>query len=381
MTRGDVDPGGAGAAADVRAAMRALEDARAAVADHGGRERLDAAASAVADAEAKLNQYEERATGTGDFQAYVEFQEAFATFVEALDDDLPERDAFERALDAVEKRRLSESDFEAARAALSPARDLAAVRERLVEAREELTDARRRARDRLSAVEDGIAARERLLELGDADLDAPVDELREPIAAYDDAVREAFAAFRREHPAREVLNALSSASEYPLVDVEKPPADLLAYVRERDAGEHSIPDLLEYAEYSSSKLEHYVDDASALRSAVATNQTYLDRLDGVAFTVGWPPPTADTLKYETRELLSVVSGFAPDDVATALRAVRELAWREDYERLRTAAVALDELGSAERDRLASGAVDDELAALCEERDDLEAALADAADVA
>jgi len=376
-----VDPADSGAAAALRSAASDLEAAAAAVAEHGGRGQLAAVAEAVRAAERKLDGYEDRATGTGDFEAYVEFQEAFATLVEGLDDDLPEREAFEAALSCTEKRRLSESDFDAARDALSPARELSSVRDRHREAREAFEDARRRATDRLSAVEDGIEARERLRALGDADLDAAVDELREPVEAYDDAVTDAFATFRRERPAREVMDALATASEYPLVDVRSPPEELLSFVREHDAGEHTIPELLEYADYSRSKLEHYVDAPRTLTTAVGTRRTYLDRLDGSGFAVGWPPPAAETLKHVTRELLSVVTAFADDAVAEHLRAVRELAWREAYERLRTAAVALDELGPEERDRLASGVVERELDALREEREALQAALDETDDLA
>lgn len=382
MTEGaTVDPEGAGAAQRLREAAQDLRDAQAAVEDRGGAGALSTVASTLRDLDRLLSSYEDSATGTGDFQSYVTFQEEVATLVEDLPEELPEREAFEAALEAVEKRRLSASDFQAAREALAPARELTSLREARAEAREAFADARRDARDRLSAVTDGVERRERLLELGDADLDAPVDELREPIAAYDDAVVDAFGEFRRTESARVVLDALASAAAYPLVDVRSPPDELLAYVREHDAGADPIPDLLEYAAYSRSKLEHYVDDPTALTSAVGTRRTYLDRLDGSGFTVGWPPPAAETLKHVTRELLSVVSRFADEDTAAALRAVRELAWREDYQRLRTAAVALDELGPAEREKLASGAVDDELDALRAERDDLEAALDDTDDLA
>jgi hypothetical protein len=377
---GTVDPADSGAADALREAAAELRAARDAVDEHGGRERLEAVASALRDADRKLNSYEESATGTGDFESYVRFQEAFATLVEDLEDDLPEREAFETALECVEKRRLSESDFAAARDALNPARELASVRERLSDARSEFADARRRATDRLDAVEDGIETRERLLELGNADLDAPVEDLRDPIETYDDAVADAFASFRRSAPAGEVFDVLADAAAYPLVDVDAPPEALREYVA--SAGdEHTIPELLEYAEYSQSKLEHYVDDPGALRTAVGTRRTYLDRLDGSGFTIGWPPPEAEVLQYVTRELLSVVPGFADEAVAATLQSVRELAWREDYARLRTAAVALEELGPDERDRLASGAIATERDALEAEAEELEAVLDETDDLA
>lgn len=376
-----VSPGG-GAAAALREAATDLEDALETVADHGGERELRSVSEAVRAAERTLSSYEDSATGTGDFQSYVKFQEAFAEVVEGLDEDLPMREAFEDALDTLEKRRLSESDFETARDQLGPARELAGALDDLADAKSAFADARRQATDRLAAVEEGIAARKRLLELGDADLDAPVAVLREPIERYDDAVTDAFVAYRREASAREVLATLSTAAEYPLVDVPQPPADLRDFVDRAAAGEEPIPQLLEYAGYSMSKLEHYVDEPQTLQSTVGSRQTYLERLDGSGFTIGWPPPDRQTLKHVTRELIAVVSRFTDDEKTTdALRAVRELAWHDDYDRLRTAAVALDEIGPAERERLAAGEVGDELDALERERDALEAALDETDDLA
>jgi hypothetical protein len=376
-----VEPDGSDAAAELRTAADDLEDALEAVAAEGGRGELREVSDALRSAERLLSSYEDSATGTGDFEAYVTFQEEFANVVEDLPEDLAARDAFEDALDAVEKRRLSVSDFETARERLAPARELADVLDEVADARDAFADARRRATDRLDAVESGIARRERMLELGDADLDAPVDDLRDPIAAYDDAVQDAFASYRSSASARDVLDTVATAASYPLVDVEAPPSDLADFVERSEAGEHSIPELLEYAGYSMSKLEHYVAEPQTLKSTVGSRRTYLDRLDGSGFAIGWPPPERETLKHVTRELVAVVDRFAGDDATTPLREVRELAWREDYESLRTAAVALDELGSEERDRLASGAVERELDALREERDALQSVLDETDDLA
>ncbi|MFW5896211.1 MAG: DUF7118 family protein, partial [archaeon] len=158
---------------DLEAAAAELEAAEAAVED-SGEARLKRICDAHDDAIDLLDEYEQTATGSGgeNFRAYVQFQEEFTTFVEKLDDDLPHRDAFEAALDAVDKRRLSERDFAAARDALAPAREATAVLERRSDARRAYREARRAAAKRKSELEDAIAERERLLELGEADLDA-----------------------------------------------------------------------------------------------------------------------------------------------------------------------------------------------------------------
>jgi hypothetical protein len=361
---------------DLEAAAGTLDSAEAAV-EERGEARLERIRAGYDEATGLLDRYADTATGSGgeNFRAYVQFQEEFTTFVEGLDDDLPYREAFENALDAVDKRRLNEGDFEAARDAIAPAREAAALLERRADAREAYREARRAALKRRSTLEDEIADRERLLELGAADLDAPIEELREPIEAYNDAVRDAFETFRETTPSREVVAFAVTAERFPLVDVPRPPEELRTYLEQEDTGEEPIPKLLEYAEYSRSKLDHYVDDPGKLKRRVATHQTYLGRLDGSALTIEWPPRQAEAVRMRCDELISLVSRFAPGDVVATLREVRERTRDEDrFETLRNAAVAIEELGQDERERLRSGAVESELRSRREEREAIEAAL-------
>jgi len=323
-----------------------------------------------------LDRYEDTATGSGNFQAYTEFEGAVAALTEDLDDDVPEKETFEAVDDYLQQRRLSESDFETARRKLEPVGEVAERLDAWEQAREDYTDARREARKRLGDLGDRIAELERLQRLGEADLDAPVERLRDPIETYDDRVREAFSEFRSSAPAREVLSAVARADSYPLVAFQSPPDDLLDYVQRHEAGTETVPTLLEYADYSTSKLDHYVDDTAALKRAVGTRRTYLRNLDAASLTVGWPPPPADHLPWLVREYRSVLSSFAGEDVVTALRDVRALADRAEYERLRESALARAELDADERERLSSGAVTDELRTARQERDAIENALAE-----
>ncbi|GCF13873.1 hypothetical protein Harman_18080 [Haloarcula mannanilytica] len=322
-----------------------------------------------------LERYDGRATGGGDFEAFMEFQGRVGTLTDDLPEDLPERDTFEEVDDFLQQRRLTESDFEQAREMLSPVGDLVGRLDELDEARERYKKARTDAGRRREELSDRIDELERLQRLGDADLDAPVERLREPIECYNDAVTAAFDDFRNDTPARDALAVIERADAYPLVEFQSPPEELLTYVREHDAGREPIPKLLEYADYSASKLDHYVDDAAALRSAVATRRTYLRRLDAEPVRIDWPPPSADALPWLCREYRSVIARFADESVVAALREVRRLTEREDYERLRESAVARSELTESERERLASGAVEDELSAAREAR----AAIGDALD--
>ena len=321
-----------------------------------------------------LDRYEDTATGSGNFQAFTEFEGRVANLAEDLDEDLPEKETFEAVDDYLQQRRLSESDFETARRKLEPVGDLVERLDEWEDARERYREARRDARKRLDELADRIGELERLQRLGEADLDAPVEHLREPIESYDQRVREAFREFRSSAPAREVLSAVSRADAYPLVEFQSPPEDLLGYVERHDAGTEPIPTLLEYADYSDSKLDHYVDDTGALKRAVGTRRTYLRTLNAEPLTVGWPPPPADHLPWLVREYRSVLSSFADADVVKRLRDVRELARREDYERLRESALARAELAAEERERLASGAVAEDLRAAREDKAAIEDAL-------
>ena len=321
-----------------------------------------------------LDRYEETATGSGNFQAYTEFEGRVASLTDDLDDDLPEKETFEAVDDHLQQRRLSEADFETARRQLEPVGDAVGRLDEWEAAREDYTEARRTARRRLQDLHDRIDELERLQRLGDADIEAPVERLSDPIDAYDDAVAEAFDAFRSSAPAREVLATVAQADSFPLVPFESPPAQLRDYVESHEAGTEPIPQLLEYADYSASKLDHYVADTAALKRAVGSRRTYLRTLDAEPLTVGWPPPPADHLPWLAREYRSVLSTFADDDVVATLRTVRDLARREDYDRLRESALARAELTADERERLASGAVGEELSAAREERADIEDAL-------
>ncbi|AGB39633.1 DUF7118 family protein [Natronococcus occultus] len=367
-----------------RTPLEGLEDARDRYAraiseiEERGPETVEETTTAYHEATDLLDRYVDRATGTGreNFKAYVELEGKFDSLVDGLSDGLEAREAFEGALEALDKRRLSESDFERARERLAPAREYADLLEEREAAREAVAEARKAASRRLRAIDDELDERKRLLELAEADLDAPVERLREPIARYDELVRTAFREYRDEASAREVFALLDRSRWYPFVPFERPPEDLKRFVRERPAGEYTIPELLEYADYSRSKLAHYVEDADELKRTVATQQTSLEGIDAEPLTIGWPPGPAGVLERRSRELRPFVDRVADEETVAALREVRLLARDEAYDRLQTAAQAVEQLTAEERERLRDGQVAAELEALRAERERLEDALED-----
>jgi len=360
------------ALADLTAAAENLRAVRERVAAVDG--DLETTSETYHDLVATLDRHEEDATGYGDFEKYVQFQEAVADHLAAVDDGAPASDAFAAADEALQQRTLSESDFDRAREALAPAAEYAALREERVAARERYREARRAVARELTAADERVADLERLRRLAAADLDAPVDRLRDPIERCDERVHEAFRSFRRSAPAREVVAVADRAAGTPLVDYERPPERLRRYVSGRDAGRETVATLLEYAGYSVSKLAHYVDDPRALKGAVGGNRTYLEGLDAEPLTVGWPPPPAAALRWRTRELIPVVARIADEDCVARLRAVRALPRETDYERLRESALARAELDADERERIRQGELGAELASARERRERLAAAL-------
>jgi hypothetical protein len=318
---------------------------------------------------ALFDRYEERVTGDGNFETFIEFQGKVAAFTEELPADLHRREVFEDVDDLLQQRRLTESDWERVRETLAPVRRAVERLEERDAARERYRDARVAVERRRGALVDRIDDLERLQRLGEADLDAPTARLRDPIERYNEAAEAAFETLSREASARTLLGLLARTDHYPLVGFEPPPAELLAYVEDHEAGTEPVPQLLEYAGYSRSKLDHYVADPDALQRAVGTRKTYLRRLDADPLTVAWPPPSPGVLRYRCRELTSVlgrvvdaVDADTEVDPMVALRRVRELPRETDYERLRESAQARARLGPDERERLASGAVADELGA-------------------
>jgi len=377
------------AVADLKAAFEEYQTVDDEI-DEIGEQNIEAAADGYRNATRLLDSYEEDAVGTGDFGSYLKFQSQFLSLVEALPDAAMAAEGFQRASDRMDKRRLNEKDFTYAREAIAPASEATELLERREKALERYRSARHDAKTRKKTLDAERKRLDRLQTLGDVDLSVSVEPLREPIDAYNEAVSEAFETFRKTQPARELFDLLERAADRPLVGVDRPPRELAEYINSAPAGDEPLSTLREYAEYSPSKLEHYVEDPGALRTNVAVHQTYLDRLGPEPLLVEWPPAEAGVLRARLDELASILrrldravaadnDGSDVDEptepIESHRRRLARLTRRELYSRLRDIAVARAELDDEEVDLVASGQIAAEYEAVSQGIDAIDAALA------
>ena len=321
-----------------------------------------------------LDIYQDQVTGDdGDIQTIVEFQGEVDRAMGNVSADMIHADIFEEADEYLRQKWFSDSDFEHVYDLLEPVESLIERLDERDDALEAYREARRDIRSRLNECETEIADLERLADLSEADLEAPIERLEEPISEYNDAVEEAFRQFKRSASARKVVSFLEQMEQYPLVEFTSPPPDVVEYIESNPPGEKPIATILEYADYSHSKLDHYVDEPNKLKHAIEGHRAYLETLDGGPLTVSWPPPTAEQLRYRCQELTAAVNRINPD-VVELLRTVQALPRETEYERLRQSAVVRQELTAAEREQLQSRPIEADLAELRDEHERLSEAL-------
>lgn len=381
--------------ADLQAAADRVAEAEAAI-DEYGEASVEAAADAYRQAIRLFDSYEDRATGTGDFTGYLQFENEFLALVESLPDDILAAEAFERVSDRLDKRRLSESDFNYAREQIEDAHEAIELLEERDEAKQAYRQARQAAKQQRKTLQAEADRLRELQRLADVDLDRSLEPLSGRVSAYNDAVSDAFEQVRRQRAARELFDLLAAAADRPLIDVRRPPSELVDYIDSSPAGTEPLATLLEYADYSPSKLEHYVEDPGALRTNVSVHRTYLDRLDSEPLHVGWPPAEAATLRARLDELRPITrrldrvftepleAGETEDTAAdrpggtNRIEIARRRLWRfsrtAEYDELREIAQAKSRLDDEEFERVASGAVADDLAAVTDAISEIDTAL-------
>lgn len=339
----------------------------------------DAAVDRLQDAYVKavglLDSYEDKATESGDFSGYVEFRNEFTSFLSGLSDDLPHRSDFEDAGDRVDKRRLSSSDFDAARAELATVAGLVEALEDKRQWESEISELRRTLTRKRTALED---ERDRLKELASVDptvAEADIEELRDPIDRFNDAITADHREFLRNASIRSVFETYDRIARFPLVDIDEPPEDLVAFFEDHPVGEESVGRVRELLSYSRSKLAHYVEDAGHFLGEVKPYAGYLDGLSPDPFTIDWVPPEGDTFEWALGERRRAVDRFASDDTMAILRELEEIVRdRPRYERLRDSAIYRDSLEEADLELVRSGDVADQLEEVADKLERIDHAL-------
>ena len=376
MSSADVaDPDTAALVEQLERAESRLNETEARV-EAFGHEEIEQLSDAYRQFVGLLDRYEDQVVGdAGDVKTNVEFQSQVAKVVGNIRSDTLLYETFVECSNYLKQKYFNQSDFEHVREQLAPVGDIVARLDDYEQAHEAYREARRDIRREIRDLERRIDELDRLVELGEADLTAPTERLREPIDRYNGAATEAFEAFVEEQPAREVLGFLDAMEAYPLVPFESPPAGLEQYLREERPGEMTIPDLLEHARYSRSKLTHYVEDPDRFAHVVGGQKTFLSGLDAEPLHIGWPPPAAERLQWRCQELTAALNRIDSSAVEH-LRTIAALPHETDYERLQTSAVAREQLTDEERERLRAGDVEATLERLREQRDQLQEALAD-----
>lgn len=298
-----------------------------------------------------LDSYQDSATGTGNFQAYVEFQDRFIGLVEELPKSIPEREAFEIAADRLDQRRLNKSDFEAARKDLAPVATYRELLNQRQEAADALASAEREVSQARQAVTEAIEYYKLLCSYSDVDFSVSTTALSEPISEYNDSVHQDFTEFYETASISAVISFLERTESFPLISYQAPPQDLSQFIRQSpDAGD-SIPTLLEYADFSGSKLDHYAADPALLQTTVGVHRTYLERLSAEPLSISIPPPAAGRLQFFTSEAISVLGRFAREETIAAIRTVRDITFEPVYNKYRLALAAEVNLSDAARQLL------------------------------
>lgn len=322
-----------------------------------------------------LNDYRERATGTGDFTGYVEFRSKFSHHVEGLSEDFPRREVFEEALDRTERRRLSERDFEHAVAALDPAGAIVTALDELQSTRRKVAKVRKSLVDERTELVDRRAYLQDLADVQPRALDAPIEELRTPVERYNERIEDAHREFLSQTPARDVLAIYRRLSYFSLLDIDSPPEPLETFLTSHPAGGEPISTIRDYLRYSRSKLSHYVDDPGHFTGVVAPHSPYLESLTPEPFRLDWPPPEWSQLRWKLDELIKAANRFADESAIEPLRELHALGGEgERYHHLRSAARLREELDDEARELVLSGEVHTELEAVEQSIEAIDAAL-------
>lgn len=295
-----------------------------------------------------IDRYREPATGHGDFESYIEFQSVLAEIEEQLDDDVYGERWFRKAIQRFESRTLREKHFRRAEKDLQEIRELVEAFERAMELEDELRSERGRLRKRRRELQNEIKRLESRIRDAREAPDADASRLESLLDKYNKSVEREYGSWLSSAPAIEVVRHAYRASRMPLVEADGVDGRSVEALQESGVGDESVERLLEFAGYSDSKLQHYVDDP----------RTFRDKLPTAWFRVADAEPYKLSLDMEegvverlVPELVSVVSEFASERTIEVLRQIGDLARNGRYSEMRQALEARQRTGGEDVESL------------------------------
>lgn len=312
--------------------IQELEESRRAV-DVAGRREVEAARSIYNRLSNYIDRYEEPAKGHGDFESYLEFQSVLAEIEEELSDDVYGKEAFENALGRFESRTLRAKHFERAKNDLKEVQDVVESLEREEHLVDELETETGRLRKRRREIENELQDLDERISHAKEATNVEYQELKELVEKYNQRVEEEFRSYISSASAVDVARLARKLSNMPLLPtpaIEDGAVDVLESPGVKD---ESVDRVLEYAGYSNSKLEHYVDRPEEFRKKVP--EAWFRTADAGPFKLSLDEREG-VVERKIPELVRVISIFSGEETVRVLRKIGDLARKGEYSELRSA---------------------------------------------
>jgi len=243
-----------------------------------------------------LDEYQNEATGHGNFERYVEFRSIVIGVQQgAKEQDIHLEEGFEKATDRLDRRTLQQKHFTRAHNDLEEVRGFIEDYEQYKKLRQELEEELHKLERKTKGLDEEIEKLKKDIQKAQSAEGIDVSRLREKVETYNRGITEDFDSFVRQAPAVKVARLgerVSKASLLEDIPIEDGAAErLLEYV-----DDETVEGVLELADSSDGKLSHYFEDLGQYNLIGGTPPGYnifsqnkitsMDQLDGKVFRSG-----------------------------------------------------------------------------------------------
>lgn len=329
--------------ADVSERIQELKRARQRIEDIG-LEKAKKTHDFYSELSETMEEYREDAVGTGDFETYVEFQGILDDLLQRINNSQNEvyrAEDFERVIDGFEKRVIRESDFRRAESRLADVRELAETIDRVREIEKELRYEKGRLERRKSELESRLKRVGRKIDTAKGVSDIDPSPLISIIESYNSSVETDFEEFYNSAPSIKVARLGEKARDLPLADIKPLDKETVEILRRTGMGQKTVSEVLEYADYSNSKLSHYIERPDEFRRNVS--QTWFKLLSADDFKISVETPQ-NLIKHKVPELIRIVDEFGSEETVRRLREIHSVAEKGEYAPMRRAYLSEKETG-------------------------------------